>query len=89
MRFVLGRARRGSGSARLVREEFFVVAAIFLRAVEFVRNRQRREHRNFLRVDRRSRASAIACIFSSTYCRQVWTYASSSSPRIAYVCPNI
>ncbi len=37
----------------LFAEEFFAIAAICLRAVEFIGNRQRREHRDFLRVHRR------------------------------------
>ena len=49
-----GALDEGQAALGLFAKEFFAVAAIFLRAVEFVGNRQRREHRNFLRVDRRS-----------------------------------
>jgi len=38
----------------LLAKQLFAVAAVFLRAVKFIGNRQRRQHRNFLRVHRRA-----------------------------------
>jgi hypothetical protein len=35
----------------LFAQQFFTIAAISLHAVKFIRNRQRRQHRNFLRID--------------------------------------
>lgn len=49
-----GALDEGQAAFSLFAEQLFTVAAIFLRAVELIRNRQRREHRNFLRVHRRS-----------------------------------
>jgi hypothetical protein len=44
----------GQAALGLFAQQFFAIAAVFLRAVEFIGNRQRREDGNFLRVYRRS-----------------------------------
>ncbi len=44
----------GQAALGLFAQQFFAVAAVFLRAVEFIGDRQRREDGNFLRVHRRS-----------------------------------